>query len=63
MDECKPLLGGELTSLLREQFMRVFSRLHLGAAAHRQPELTFVLDLLVGPGKTGAYTRSPFSST
>mmetsp|Transcript_11079 Transcript_11079/g.17803 ORF Transcript_11079/g.17803 Transcript_11079/m.17803 type:complete len:128 (+) Transcript_11079:131-514(+) len=40
-------LDGELTSLLREQFMRVFSRLHPGAVAHLQPELTFVLDLLV----------------
>ena len=40
-------LDAELTSLLREQLLRVFARVHPGAVAHRTPELTLGLDLLV----------------
>ena len=40
-------LDAELTSLLREQLLRVFARVHPGAVARRTPELTLGLDLLV----------------
>ena len=40
-------LDAELTSLLREQLLRVFARVHPAAVARRTPELTLGLDLLV----------------
>jgi len=40
-------LDGELSSLLREQFLRIFARVHPGFAAQRTPELTLALDALV----------------
>jgi peroxin-2 len=40
-------LDGELTSLLREQFLRIFSRVQPGAVARAAPELNLGLDLLV----------------
>ena len=40
-------LDGELTSLLREQFLRIFTRVRPGAVAAAAPELNLGLDLLV----------------
>ncbi|KAH7625018.1 hypothetical protein Ndes2526B_g00394 [Nannochloris sp. 'desiccata'] len=40
-------LDDELTSLLREQFMRIFSLFHPGTVGRLQPELTVLLDFLI----------------
>jgi peroxin-2 len=40
-------LDDELTLLLREQFMRIFSLLHPGTIGRLQPELTVLLDFLI----------------
>ena len=40
-------LDVELTSLLREQFLRIFSRVQPGAVARAAPELNLGLDALV----------------
>jgi peroxin-2 len=40
-------LDDELTLLLREQFMRIFSLFHPGTIGRLQPELTLLLDFLI----------------
>jgi len=40
-------LDDELTLLLREQFMRIFSLFHPGTVGRLQPELTLLLDFLI----------------
>lgn len=44
-------LDEELTSLLREQFMRCFALFRPGLVAQLQPELTLLLDILVSQYK------------
>lgn len=41
-------LDEELSSMLREQFLRAFSLFRPAAVARLQPELTLLLDFLVG---------------
>jgi hypothetical protein len=50
-------LDEELTAMLREQFMRAFALFRPGAVARMQPELTLLLDFLVGAAAGGLRPR------
>lgn len=51
-------LDDELTSMLREQFLSAFALFRPAVVARLQPELTLLLELLVGAGLQGDHASS-----